>query len=548
MDYQTKDISLRTDSRSFSENIGKDDHLQDLERSIDSNFSHEGTKEDLKRSLNARQINMITIAGVIGTGLYLGTGKSLATGGPLSLLLTYALIGVLVFFTMLSLGEMAVQFPVSGSFTTYARRFGSESLGFAILLNYWFNDACSVASDLTALQLVMKYWTDFPFYAISLIFWVFLLALNVFDVRIYGEAEYWLALLKVISIIIFFIISIIVNAGKNPSHEYIGFKWWSYEDAPFVNGFRGFASVFVTAAFAYGGVESITLTAAETKNPNVVIRRTIKNVFIRIIVFYIFTTFFIGMNVPYNYPNLSNKNITTSPFTIVFQMVGAKGGGSFMNAVILTSVISAGNHALYAGSRLAFNLGTQGFFPKVFTRVNRWKVPYVAVIFTWFCGGLCFGSSFIGSGTLWSWLQSIVGLSNLICWWVIGVTLIRFRRGLAKQGRTDELLFKNWSYPFGPWFVVIFGGFIILVQGWSTFSPFNVSDFFQSYLELGVFPLCFIFWWLYRRGHDKFVRLEDMDFDSDRYYETIEEQEENEYNRSLKGFAKFKHNFSANFL
>lgn len=548
MDYQTKDISLRTDSRSFSENIGKDDHLQDLERSIDSNFSHEGTKEDLKRSLNARQINMITIAGVIGTGLYLGTGKSLATGGPLSLLLTYALIGVLVFFTMLSLGEMAVQFPVSGSFTTYARRFGSESLGFAILLNYWFNDACSVASDLTALQLVMKYWTDFPFYAISLIFWVFLLALNVFDVRIYGEAEYWLALLKVISIIIFFIISIIVNAGKNPSHEYIGFKWWSYEDAPFVNGFRGFASVFVTAAFAYGGVESITLTAAETKNPNVVIRRTIKNVFIRIIVFYIFTTFFIGMNVPYDYPNLSNKNITTSPFTIVFQMVGAKGGGSFMNAVILTSVISAGNHALYAGSRLAFNLGTQGFFPKVFTRVNRWKVPYVAVIFTWFCGGLCFGSSFIGSGTLWSWLQSIVGLSNLICWWVIGVTLIRFRRGLAKQGRTDELLFKNWSYPFGPWFVVIFGGFIILVQGWSTFSPFNVSDFFQSYLELGVFPLCFIFWWLYRRGHDKFVRLEDMDFDSDRYYETIEEQEENEYNRSLKGFAKFKHNFSANFL
>lgn len=548
MDYQTKDISLRTDSRSFSENIGKDDHLQDLERSIDSNSSHEGTKEDLKRSLNARQINMITIAGVIGTGLYLGTGKSLATGGPLSLLLTYAFIGVLVFFTMLSLGEMAVQFPVSGSFTTYARRFGSESLGFAILLNYWFNDACSVASDLTALQLVMKYWTDFPFYAISLIFWVFLLALNVFDVRIYGEAEYWLALLKVISIIIFFIISIIVNAGKNPSHEYIGFKWWSYEDAPFVDGFRGFASVFVTAAFAYGGVESITLTAAETKNPNVVIRRTIKNVFIRIIVFYIFTTFFIGMNVPYDYPNLSNKNITTSPFTIVFQMVGAKGGGSFMNAVILTSVISAGNHALYAGSRLAFNLGTQGFFPKVFTRVNRWKVPYVAVIFTWFCGGLCFGSSFIGSGTLWSWLQSIVGLSNLICWWVIGVTLIRFRRGLAKQGRTDELLFKNWSYPFGPWFVVIFGGFIILVQGWSTFSPFNVSDFFQSYLELGVFPLCFIFWWLYRRGHDKFVRLEDMDFDSDRYYETIEEQEENEYNRSLKGFAKFKHNFSANFL
>lgn len=526
---------------------------KDLERSqveVEDASSGETViiNENLKRALSARQINMITIAGVIGTGLYLGTGKSLATGGPLSLLLSYILIGILVFFTMLSLGEMAVQYPVSGSFTSYANRFGSESLGFAILLNYWFNDACSVASDLTALQLVMKYWTPhFPFYVVSLIIWFFLLALNIFDVRIYAEAEYWLALLKVISIIIFFIISILVNVGVGEG-PYVGFTNWLHGEAPVVNGIRGFASVFVTAAFAYGGVESITLTAAETKNPTVVIKRTVKNVFWRILIFYVFSAFFIGMNVPYDYPNLSTKNVTTSPFTIVFQKVGAKGGGSFMNAVIMTSVISAGNHALYAGSRLAFNLGTQGFFPKIFTRVNRWQIPYVAVLFTWGCGGLCFGSSFIGAGTLWSWLQSIVGLSNMICWWVIGLTSVRFRQGLEKQGRTHELLFKNWSYPYGPYFVLIFGGFIILVQGWSTLSPFNVLDFFQLYLELLVFPLTFVIWWLYRRGKDRFVSLEDMDFDTDRYYETEEEKELNTYNASLKGWAKFKNNFSANFL
>lgn len=523
-------------------------YVSDLERSGDeSSSNHEGEvlHDDLKRALSARQINMITIAGVIGTGLYLGTGKSLANGGPLSLLLCYAIIGLIVYFTMLSLGEMSVQYPVSGSFTVYAKRFGSDSLGFAILLNYWFNDACSVASDLTAIQLVMQYWTDFPYYVVAIIFWLFLLFLNVIDVRLYGEAEYWLAILKVLTIIIFFIISIVVNAGHNNTHEYIGFKWWSYGDAPFVNGFRGFANVFVTAAFAYGGTESITLTAGETARPTIVIKRTIKNVFWRILIFYIFTAFFIGMNVPYDYPNLSNKKVTTSPFTIVFQMAGAKAGGSFMNAVILTSVISAGNHALFAGSRLAYNLGTQGYFPKFFTRVNRFKIPYVAVFFTWICGGLCFGSSFIGAGTLWSWLQSIVGLSNLISWWVIGVTSIRFRRGLKYQNREHELLFKNWTYPYGPWFVVIFGAFIILVQGWTSFSPWNTADFFQNYLELIVFPVTFLVWWAYKR--DKFVKFADMDFDTDRYIETEEEKEEIEYLKSLSGWERFKRNLLENF-
>jgi AAT family amino acid transporter len=523
--------------------------VSDLEQATSDISTLDHEPELLQRKLTARQVNMITIGGVIGTGLYLGTGKSLAAGGPLSLIIAYIIIGILVFLTMLSLGEMATQFPVSGSFTTYAKRFGSDSFGFAILTNYWLNDAVSVASDLVALQIVMEYWKpQIPSYVISLIFWLFLLALNIFDVRFYGETEYWLSLLKIVTIIIFFIISIVVNAGHNQMHEYIGFRYWSQGDAPVVNGFRGFASIFVTAAFAYGGVESITLTAGETKNPKKVIPRTIKNVFWRILIFYVFTAFFIGMNVPYDYPNLSTKTVATSPFTIVFQMVGAKAGGSFMNAVIVTSVVSAGNHALFAGSRLAYNLGTQGYFPKFFTRLNRWKIPYVAVFFTWISGGLSFGSSFIGAGEVWSWLQSIVGLSNLISWWVIGITSIRFRRGLAKQGKTDELIFKNWTYPYGPWIVVIVGAFIILVQGWSTFSPWSKLDFVQSYLELAIFPACYIFWWIVKKGKDKFVKFEDMDFVSDRYIETTQDLEEEELASSLKGWAKFKYNFATNFL
>ncbi|KAL6453343.1 SPCPB1C11.02 Probable amino-acid permease PB1C11.02 [Candida maltosa Xu316] len=528
----------------------------DLENVVDesssSSFEHHkeaNQSEHLNRVLSTRTINLICIAGVIGTGLFLSTGKMLKTAGPLGLLLNFMILGVLLYFMMLSLGEMATQYPVSGSFTVYAKRFGSDSLAFATLINYWLNDCVSVAADLTALQLVIQYWTDFHWYVISIIFWVFLLFLNVLHVRLYGETEYAMALLKVVTVVIFFIISIICNAGKNPMHEYIGFKYWSYGDAPFVNGFRGFSSVFVSAAYSFGGLESVTLTAGETKNPSKVIPKTVKMTFYRVLIFYVFTAFFIGMNVPYDYPNLSTKTIATSPFTIVFQMVGAKGAGSFMNAVIMTSIVSAGNHALYAGSRLAYNLSLHGYIPKIFLPLNRFQVPYVAVIITWLLGGLCFASAFVGSGELWAWLQSIVGLSNLISWCVIGFVSFRFRRGMIKQGREHELLFKNWSYPYGPIFVVVFSAFIILVQGWSTLSPFSVNDFFQSYLELGVFPVSFLIWWLFvRRGKDKFVKSEDMDFETDRYYVTPEEQEEATYAASLKGWKKFKYSFADNFL
>lgn len=508
-------------------------------------------REDLQRALSPRHINMISIAGIIGTGLYLSTAKSLHNGGPASLFMNYTILGGNVYLVMLCLGEMSTFMPISGSFCSYAKKFGSDSFACALMWNYWFNDAVSVASDLTALQLVLEYWHTsrhhFPYWGASLIFWFLVLGLNVFHVKFYGEAEYWLAMLKVIAIIIFFIMSIIVNVGKNPQHEYIGFKYWTRGDAPFVDGFRGFASLFVSASFAYGGTESVTLTGGEATNPVRNTPKVIKTVFWRILVFYVFSTFFIAMNVPYDYPGLNTKTVMTSPFTIVFQMAGTKGAGSFMNAVILTSVISACNHALFAGSRIMFNMGLEGYLPKrIVSRTNRYKVPYTAVLITWGVGGLCLGASFIGAGTLWTWLQNIVGVSNQIAWLCIGITSIRFRRGLAVQGKTDQLKFRNWTYPFGPYFVVIFTTFIILIQGWQAFSPWSVKDFFSVYLELFVFPFVFICWWVWKR--DWFVKYEDMDFVTDRYIPSKEIIELNEELDNLKGWKKFRQILSDYFV
>ena len=397
----------------------------------DGNASHleAGTffKSDrLQRSLSARQVQMIAIGGTIGTGLFLGTGKSLATGGPASILICYAITGAIVFITMLSLGEMAAFIPVAGSFCSFAgyvqlsrlpnlqtlhanaisSRFVDDAFGFALTWNYWFNDAVSTAADLVALQLVLQFWTDnFPGWALSLIFWAVLIGINIVTVRLYGEVEYWLSLIKIIAIIVFIILGIVVNCGGNRDHHYIGGENWHIPGAPFVGGIGGFASVFVTASFAYGGTESIAITAGETKNPTKNMPRVVKNVFWRILLFYILGVLLIGLNVPYNYPGLSNKDTTTSPFTIVFEMTGAHAAGHVINAVIMTSVLSAGNHALFAGVRLLYTLAMEHHAPRVFAKLNRNKVPWVAVLATGFVSGLCFGSSFIGAGQLWTWLQ-----------------------------------------------------------------------------------------------------------------------------------------------
>ncbi|KAK7685199.1 hypothetical protein QCA50_011562 [Cerrena zonata] len=454
----------------------------------------------LHRGLSARQVSMIAIAGTIGTGLFLGTGRSLAQGGPASMLICYTIVGFVVYVTLLLLGEMGTQYPVAGSFNAYAVRFFSPSYGFALSWNYWFNDAVSVASDLTAAQLVLQYWTTWHTWVVSLIFWVFLVGINATHVKAYGELEYWLASLKVATIIVFIIIGILVNVGVNRDHHYIGGHNWTIPGAPFVGGFGGFARVFVTASFAYGGTESLGVTAGETRNPTRNMPRVVKFVFWRILIFYILSILLIGLNVPWDYPGLSNKTTTTSPFTIIFSQVGATTAGSFMNSVILTSVLSAGNHALFAGTRVLYGLASTepvAQAPRIFAKTTKAGVPLFALFATSSVSILCFGSSFIGSGQLWGWLQNIVGVSNQIAWLSIGLASIRFRQAWVRQGRPlSELKFRaGWTWPWGPYFVVIAVSVIILVQGWSSIFPtFSAVDFVSFYIELPVMLVMSLGW------------------------------------------------------
>eukprot|EP01057_Protomagalhaensia_wolfi_P005171 Protomagalhaensia_wolfi_Nauph_80__5170@NODE_552_length_2316_cov_180_208608_g411_i0_p1_GENE_NODE_552_length_2316_cov_180_208608_g411_i0NODE_552_length_2316_cov_180_208608_g411_i0_p1_ORF_typecomplete_len550_score97_64AA_permease/PF00324_21/3_4e151AA_permease_2/PF13520_6/1_7e58Trp_Tyr_perm/PF03222_13/8_8e06_NODE_552_length_2316_cov_180_208608_g411_i0501699 len=515
--------------------------LMVTDHSVDLEENGEGKRQDfLARHLSNRQVQMICIGGTIGTGLFLGSGRSLSTGGPASLLLTYITCGFIVYNTMLCLGEMSAYLPIAGSFTTYAVRFVDEGFGFALTWNYWFNDAISVASNLVAAQMLIGYWnSDFPAWVISLVLLLMMVGANALGVRMYGEVEYWFSVLKVVAIQVFLIVSILVNVGVNNDKKYIGFENWTVGDAPFVNGFSGFASVFVTASFAFGGMESIGVTAGETRNPRKNMPKVIKNVVWRIMFFYFLGVFLIGLNIPYNTPDLSDGDTYHSPFTLTFAAIGIPGAAHVMNAIILTSVLSAGNHALFAGTRLLFAMGREGHAPKFFGHLTAEKVPLWAMLLTSAIGCVCFASSFIGGGTLWVYLQALVGVSNQIAWVSIGWTSFRFRRAMVAQGRNpnEELPFTNKFHKWAPLFVVCANCALILIQGYSSFVPsanelgrFDVGSFVTHYVEI---PFLLCMWGCWKWYHKtKYVPLVDMDLDTDKYVDTAEDITENNEKQS----------------
>lgn len=263
-----------------------------------------------------------------------------------------------------------------------------------------------------------------------------------------------------------------------------------------------------------GGTESIAITAGETKNPTKNLPRVVKNVFWRILLFYIISVILIGFNVPYNRPGLYTGTTATSPFTIIFQMAGANAAGSFINAVILTSVLSAGNHALFAGTRLMYTLAIEGYAPRFLAKLTKHKVPWIAVLATSSISLLCFGASFIGAGDLWSWLQSLVGVSNQLSWISICIASLRFRAAIKAQGKTHLLPFKNWTYPYGPWFSLVLNSILVLVQGWSCFSPtFDAVSFVSYYVEIPIMIVMYVGWKILKRS--RIVPLLEMDLETD---------------------------------
>ncbi|EAD2799120.1 amino acid permease [Listeria monocytogenes] len=480
------------------------------------------THGEIRRDLKTRHLSMIAIGGSIGTGLFLASGNAIHTAGPGGALVAYIAIGIMVYFLMTSLGEMATYMPVSGSFSTYASRFVDPAFGFALGWNYWFNWAITLAVDISTAAIIVQFWLpNTPAWLWSAIFLILIFGLNALSVKAYGESEYWFSIIKVATVIIFLIVGVLTIVGILGG-EFIGFSNFTAGDAPFKGGFFAILGTFLIAGFSFQGTEMVGIAAGESATPETSVPKAIKQVFWRILLFYIFAIFIIGMIIPYTNPNLLSAEATDvaiSPFTLVFEKAGLAFAASVMNAVILTSVLSAGNSGLYASTRMLWAMARDKKAPKFLGKVNRRGIPMAALIVTTIVGAMTFITTLTENGTvIYTWLLSASGLTGFIAWVGIAISHYRFRKAFIKQGHDlSELKYKAKFFPFGPILALVLCILVIVGQDYAAFlkPEFTNLAWWQkigiSYIGL---PIFLVFWLSFKfTNKTKVIPLEDCKFD-----------------------------------
>ncbi|AMM95623.1 gamma-aminobutyrate permease [Peribacillus simplex] len=476
----------------------------------------ENQEPTVKRKLKARHMTMIAIGGSIGTGLFLASGATIQSAGPGGALAAYACIGIMVYFLMTSLGEMATYMPVSGSFSTYATRFVDPAFGFALGWNYWFNWAVTLAVEIAAAAIIMKFWLpDVPSLLWSALFLGIVFTLNALSIKSYGESEYWFALIKVVAIIFFIIIGLLTILGVFGG-KVIGFENFTMGEAPFKGGFLSIISIFLIAGFSFQGTELVGIAAGESENPEKNVPNAIRQVFWRILLFYIGAILILGLLIPYTSPSLLNgdvENISVSPFTLVFERAGFAFAASVMNAVVLTSLLSAGNSGLYASTRMLWSMAKDNQAPKFLAKVNRRGIPMNALILTALIGGLAFLTSIFGDH-VFTWLLNASGLTGFIAWIGIAISHYRFRRAyVAQGGDINELKYKAKWFPFGPILSLVLCMGVIAGQNYEAFLSGSIDWYGVAVSYIGL-PLFLAIWLGYKIYHKtKLISLKDCQFD-----------------------------------
>jgi lysine-specific permease len=482
---------------------------------------------ELHRGIGTRQLSMIAIGGAIGTGLFFASGGAIAQAGPGGAMLAYATMGLAVYCMMQSLGEMATQLPIPGSFEAYAERFVDPSLAFAVGWNYWFSWAITLAAELVAGALIVKFWfphSDSALWAMG--FFVILLALNLLSVKAYAEAEYWFAGIKVVTVIIFLAVGGLMITGMLGSNH-VGFQNWTLTDAktgahaPFVGGLTAVLTVFLVAGFSFQGTEGVGLAAAETTDPSKNVPKAIRTVFWRILLFYIGSIFVVGTLISFTDPNLlhgDEGHIAFSPFTMVFQMLPRFGyyAANLMNAVILSSVLSCGNSSMYVASRMLYAMSHSHKAPKMFGKLNRRGVPVAALWATGLVSALAFFSTMVGDQKIYQLFYNASGLSGFLIWLGIAICHLRFRKAWVAQGRSvDDLKFKAKFFPYGPWLAIVLFLMVLFGANISVFQTpvFSWFDFITGYLMIPTVVLLYLghkFW-----NKTRVVPLKECNFEVD---------------------------------
>ncbi|KAL9716066.1 hypothetical protein Ac2012v2_000510 [Leucoagaricus gongylophorus] len=481
----------------------------------------------LSRQLKNRHVAMISIGGVIGTGLFLGTATSLRNGGPVGLLLGYIVIGSVCYSMMISLGEMVSFLPIPGGHIKLAGRFVDPAFSFAMGWNYWYNFTIVLPAELSAAAVLIGFWnkTINPAAWITITLFV-AVTINFLGAGAYGEAEFIFASIKIICIVGLIILGIVLDLGGGPNHDRIGFRYWKnpgpfkqFADIPGSKGrFFAWWAVMTQAAFSFIGTEIVAIAAGEAKNPRRNIPRAIRRVYIRIILFYIGGVIVIGWLVPSNSEglNLADGTAASSPFVIAIENAGIKVLPHIINACLLTAAWSAASSDLYTSSRAIYGLAISRNAPKIFLRTTKTGLPWVAISLGFLFSLLSYMSVSGGAGRVFGWFAAMTSVAGLITWFGISVTYIRFYAGLKAQGiDRAKLPFKSSLQPYAAWYAAGMITIVCTTSGWQVFLRGNwaVDVFVTNYIPFVLFPILYIGARIYYRQGP--VKAEDMDFVSD---------------------------------
>ncbi|MGG3435123.1 amino acid permease [Heyndrickxia coagulans] len=416
--------------------------------------------QELSRGLKNRHIQLIAIGGAIGTGLFLGSGKSIHFAGP-SIMLVYFVIGLALFFMMRALGELLMYKPITGSFTHFAETFIGPWAGFITGWTYWFCWIVTGIAEITAVGMYVQFWVpELPQWIPALICVAVLFLINIATVKAFGEMEFWFAIIKVVTIIALIIIGILlVFAGFRSHGAHASFTNLWQHGGFFPNGSKGFLLAFEMAIFSFVGIELVGVTAGEAEDPSKTLPKAVNQIPLRILLFYVGALFVIMSIYPWN-----RLNPDASPFVRVFADIGLPAAAGIINFVVLTSAASSCNSGIFSTSRMLYSLAEDGKAPKMFKKLNKRKVPAPALLGSTIM--LLIGvvlNYFMKSTQVFTLVTSISSICFVWVWGVIMVAHLRFRKNMPEEAA--KISFK---LPFAPvinWVVLLFFVFVLVVLG-----------------------------------------------------------------------------------
>ena len=480
-----------------------------------------------KRGLHPRHVQLMAIGGSIGTGLFVGIGRTLSASGPLSLFLAYCFWGILfVWPCNLCVAEMLAYLPTRGTVFELSARYVDPALGFAMGWTYFFAGAMFVCVEYSAVATVMQYWTT----SVNPAAWIAMAAvscllLNIIAVRWYGESEFYMAITKVMLIVGLILLTFITMVGGNLKNDAYGFRYWKNGNAmhPFyttgtTGRFLGWWSAVRYAAFTVAGPDLIALAAGEIQNPRRTIPRVARLVFYRLVGFYIVGILAVGILCNSRDLNLMGaiesgaSGAGGSPWVIGIQNLGITGLPDLINAVILMSGWSCGNAYLYSSSRTLYSLSRDGHASKLFMKCTKAGIPVWTVIAVSLIGCITFLVASDSAVEVFYWFVDLATCAIVLTYLGMLITFIFWMRALKAQGIARDRETLPYVAPLAPWSAICaitVGSLVILFIGFDSFVPWSTRGFVTAYFGLAFGIVMFTFWKLYKRTH--FVSAEACD-------------------------------------